>query len=144
MPNYGIGRVVLTQKCLYFLEQPSNKRKLLTEIKDIKQIEKSLYKKGVFQSKPALKITNKECKFISLKYLKLIELKNEFLFVLANESIYLCFGSDINVWYILINELYSAVFLSGELFDPSIIQYAARNLTLLDSVLHRWIINHYF
>jgi len=35
VPNHGIGRVVLTQKCLYFLEQPTNKRKLLTDLDNI-------------------------------------------------------------------------------------------------------------
>ena len=56
VPNYGIGNLVLTQKCLYLLELGTNRRKVITEIKNIISIEKSQYNSGLFHSKPALKM----------------------------------------------------------------------------------------
>jgi hypothetical protein len=107
-PSQGIGRVVLTQKSIYFIEQGTNKRKLLTDLKNIQLIEKSTFVKGVFQTKPALKIMTDSGVF------------------------FLCAKNEINLWFLLINELCSAIYLSNEMKDESLIQYAAKNVILLD------------
>jgi hypothetical protein len=112
VPNHGIGRIVLTQKCLYFLEQGTNKRKTLAELKNIQSIEKCQYVKGVFYSRPALKISTQ------------------------NETIHIC-DDEINLWFLLINELCNSIKLSVEHRDPSIVQYAAKNVLLLDAVICR-------
>lgn len=107
VPNVGIGRVALTQKCLYFLEQGTNKRKLITELKNIRELEKEAYK--MFQ--------------VCIK-------------IITNQDtiIYLPIQEERNIWYLLIQELCSAIFLSNELKDPSLPQYAAKNVLLIDSV----------
>jgi len=104
--------MALTQKCLYFLEQGTNKRKTLAELKQIQMIEKAQYNKGVFYSRPALKISTQ------------------------SDTIYIC-DDEINLWFLLINELCSAIQLSIEHRDPSIVQYAAKNVLLLDAVVCR-------
>ncbi len=110
-PSHGIGRIVLTQKSIYFLEQGTNKRKMLTDLKNIQLIEKSTYAKGVFQTKPALKIMTDSGVF------------------------FLCAKNEINLWFLLINELCSAIYLSNEMKDESLIQYAAKNVILLDALV---------
>ncbi|CAF0739711.1 unnamed protein product [Brachionus calyciflorus] len=111
VPNYGIGISVLTQKCLYFLEQGTNKRKVLTELKDIISIEKTQYSKGFFQSKPALKITT------------------------ISQVVYISPDGEVSVWYLLLNELCSSFRIANETKDSSLIQYAAINVLLLDSLI---------
>jgi len=80
VPKAGIGRVALTQKGLYFLEQGTNKRKLIVELKNIKDLEKESYK--MFQA--CIKIVTRE-----------------------DEIIYLPIQEERNLWYLLINELCS-------------------------------------
>ncbi len=107
VPNAGIGRLVLTQKCLYFLEQGTNRRKLIVELKNIKNLQKDTYK--MFQ----------------------ICIRIE---TLSEDVIYLPIQEERNLWFLLINELCSAIYLSGELKDPSLQQHAAKNVLLIDSV----------
>ncbi len=52
-----------------------------------------------------------------------------------NGIFYLCAKSEINLWFLLINELCSAIYLSNELKDDSLIQYAAKNIILVDSLV---------
>ena len=48
---------------------------------------------------------------------------------------YLCDeDNEINVWFILINELCCAIYLSNEQKDASVIQYAAKNVCILNAV----------
>lgn len=107
VPRMGIGRIVLTQKNLYFLEQGTNKRKLLIELQNIKQIDKERYQ----MFKDALKITSQN-----------------------DAIIYLPFQEERNLWYLLLNELFYAANLSKEYKNNSIINMAAKNILLMDSV----------
>lgn len=107
VPKAGIGRIALTQKCLYFLEQGTNKRKLIVELKNIKDLKKESYK--MFQV--CIKIVTHQ-----------------------DEIIYLPIQEERNLWYLLINELCSGIYLSDEFKDPSLQQYAAKNVLLIDCV----------
>ncbi|RNA08615.1 DENN domain-containing 3-like, partial [Brachionus plicatilis] len=111
VPNYGIGNLVLTQKCLYLLELGTNKRKVITEIKDIISIEKTQYNNGLFNSKSALKINT------------------------LNEAVHISPDNEVNVWYLLFNELCSSFRIANETKDSSVVQLAAINVILMDSVL---------
>ncbi len=49
---------IFDEKSLYFIEQGTNRRKQLIELKDMKTMENTQYSLGVFHSKRALKITS--------------------------------------------------------------------------------------
>ncbi|RNA33500.1 DENN domain-containing 3 [Brachionus plicatilis] len=109
VPNYGIGNLVLTQKCLYLLELGTNRRKVITEIKDIISIEKTQYNNGLFNSKSALKINT------------------------LNEAVHISPDNEVNVWYLLFNELCSSFRIANETKDSSVVQLAAINWFKLNS-----------
>jgi hypothetical protein len=111
LPEQGIGRVVLTQKCLYFMEQGTLRRKILTELKNITELEKIQYYRVLNAARAAIKITTNENKVINL-----------------------CLDNERDIWYLLLNELCSAIYLAEEYRDPTIVQYAAKNSLLLSVV----------
>ncbi len=51
-----------------------------------------------------------------------------------DDQIYLPIQEERYLWYLLINELCSAIYLSVELKDPSLQKHAAKNVLLIDSV----------
>ena len=51
-----------------------------------------------------------------------------------SQTINLCVDSERDLWYMLLNELCSAIYLAKEYRDPTIVQYAARNGILLNVV----------
>jgi hypothetical protein len=118
--NEGIGRVILSQKCIYFKEAGSKRIRVLVELKNVRHIEKIEYYKLVIHKKMALKISH-VVKSSSGDY--------------STQDIIICLNDERNLWYLLLNELRVAIFLSEDLKDVSIIQIAAKNSLLLSALI---------
>lgn len=122
------------------MESGTNKIRLLTELKNIVSIEKTFYKSNLFHSKNALKISSINREDYSRNKYFFFQSNKSAMFklnILEVNNYYLCLENEINVWYILIQELCFAIKFSKQLLDKSLIQYAAKNVLLADAVLAR-------
>lgn len=110
--NRGIGRIVMTEKSVYQLQQGTNKAIKLVDIKNIETIEKTKAKGKTSFNKPALK-----------------------LLTTINESIELCLGNERDIWYLSVKELWSANVIFSETKDALILNSSAQNVKILNAVI---------
>jgi hypothetical protein len=54
-----------------------------------------------------------------------------------NKTVDLCVEEERNLWFILLNEICSAILLSEEAKDLSIVQYAAKNVIFINALILR-------
>lgn len=110
---HGTGRLVMTDKRVFFLTEGSNQYCEVIRINNIKHIEKSDYL-SVLGTVPSLRIVS------HVVGVPLFE---------ANLK------SERNSWFTLLKELWSGKMIAMAQKDPQIVQQAARNVLLLDAVI---------
>ncbi|XP_038051652.1 DENN domain-containing protein 3-like [Patiria miniata] len=114
MSKVGMGRIVLSDKRLFFLTEGSNNFDEVIRIRDIQCLEKFEQSYRLLSSAPALRIYNKRPN------------KEPYMANLKGER---------NSWYTLITEMWSGRAIADAQKDPHIVQQAARNICLLDAAI---------
>ncbi|XP_070534995.1 DENN domain-containing protein 3-like isoform X2 [Ptychodera flava] len=112
--DHGTGRLILTQKRLFFLSDGKRKLKEVIRLRDIKQIEKIVFTHIFPPGVRALKITHK------------LESRSPYIASLKSER---------NTWYMLINEMWAGRAIADVQKDYQVIQQAAQNVLMIDAVI---------
>ncbi|XP_077990292.1 DENN domain-containing protein 3-like [Glandiceps talaboti] len=113
--DHGTGRLILTQKRLFFLSEGKRKLKEVIRLRDIQNIEKYEYTRHIFPpGVPALKIFHKK------------EGKAPYIASLKSER---------NSWYILIKEMWAGRIIADVQKDYQVIQQAAQNVLMIDAII---------
>ncbi|XP_022091138.1 DENN domain-containing protein 3-like [Acanthaster planci] len=114
MSKEGMGRLILSDKRLFFLTEGSNNFDEVIRIRDIECLEKFEQSYRLLSSAPALRIYSKRSN------------KEPYMANLKGER---------NSWYTLITEMWAGRAIADTQKDPHIAQQAARNICLLDAAI---------
>ncbi|CAH1774894.1 unnamed protein product [Owenia fusiformis] len=109
----GTGRLALTQKRLFFLQEGSKKFVEIIKLRDISSLEK-IQQMSFLVGVEALRVYSKvsECPpFVA------------------------CLKEERNCWCMLVTEMAAGKVIAEELRDPGIVQQAAQNVLLVDAVI---------
>ncbi|CAM4758151.1 unnamed protein product [Rotaria magnacalcarata] len=138
----GPGKLLLTQKRLYFLPETRSFARVLTELVNITSVEKYQHQTAFSSSKPGIKVyaaasTNTS----SLPRDSTVTLKSKLSSSSpfdkdSKSSIRLIFKNcqEQELWYIIIVELWSGVTISNEQCDTSVLNKASRHIALMDTL----------
>eukprot|EP00057_Strongylocentrotus_purpuratus_P028110 XP_011682584.1 PREDICTED: DENN domain-containing protein 3 isoform X1 [Strongylocentrotus purpuratus] len=111
--DHGMGRLVLTEKRLFYMGEGSNIYKEIVRARDIEKLEKFEYF-NILLSCQALRIYSTK----------------------PNTSPYVAnLKAERNSWFTLITELWAGRVIADAQKDPQVVQQAARNVKLIDSVI---------
>nr|XP_006818634.1 PREDICTED: DENN domain-containing protein 3-like [Saccoglossus kowalevskii] len=112
--DHGTGRLILTQKRLFFLTEGKRKFEEVIRLRDIKSLEKFEFYNVFPPGVPALKIFHKQ------------DDKAPYIASLKCER---------NCWWILIREMWAGRLISDVQKDPQVIQQAAQNVLMIDAII---------
>ncbi|CAF1000085.1 unnamed protein product [Didymodactylos carnosus] len=124
--HLGVGYLILTQKRLYFLPETRHQCVLLTDIEDIILIEKFQHSSVFSADKPGIKI------MIWQHVVSKDDTLTPSAPNLKEQTLKLIMKDDRDLWYTLINELWSGFKIAREQFDHLIKQKASTNILLMD------------
>ncbi|XP_041471701.1 DENN domain-containing protein 3-like isoform X2 [Lytechinus variegatus] len=111
--DHGMGRLVLTEKRLFYMGEGSNIYREIVRTRDIEKLEKFEYF-NILLSCQALRIYSTK----------------------PNTNPYVAnLKAERNSWFTLITELWAGRVISDAQKDPQVVQQAARNVKLIDSVI---------
>jgi hypothetical protein len=126
----GLGQIILTQKRLYFLLETHSFALLLTELTNIKSIDKYQHRIVFSSSKPAIKIHT-----LSTSSTSSLPRDNN-LTLKSKSSIRLLFtnNQEQKLWYAIIMELWSGLTIAHEQCDTAVLNKASRHVALMDTL----------
>ncbi|CAF1415484.1 unnamed protein product, partial [Didymodactylos carnosus] len=124
----GVGYIILTQKRLYFLAETRHQCVLLTDIEHIITTEKFQHSSAFSSNKPGLKIMVWQ-HVISKDDTLTASAPN-----LKEQTLKLIMKEDRDLWFTLINELWSGLTIAREQLDHLIKQKASTNILLMDAL----------
>jgi hypothetical protein len=135
----GPGRLLLTQKRLYFLSEARTAAQLLTELKNIVSIDKYQHQSGFSLAKPGIKVeTSSTAASSSLQRDSSLTLKAKSSSLEKEDkmTIVLLFKNqqEQNLWYSIMQELWSGLTISNQQCDVSVLSLASRHITLMDTL----------
>ncbi|ELU12620.1 hypothetical protein CAPTEDRAFT_218926 [Capitella teleta] len=113
--SFGMGRIGLTHKRLFFLHEGSHKYKEVVRLRDLENLE-LCHQRSFLSLLPALKLHTKD--------------EKTKVFVASLKQ-------NCNLWHLMTSEMWAGKILAEELRDPSIVQLAAHNVLLLHSFIRR-------
>lgn len=133
----GPGQLILTQKRLYFLRETCSSAHLLTELKNIKTIEKNN------QSKAQLRITvsslstslPRDNNTPTKGKTSSLERDGKLVIILFFKT-----EQEQDIWNTIINEIFCGLVIANKQCDTSMLNKASRHIALMDALTH---INYY-
>ena len=137
----GPGQLILTQKRLYFLPEARSSVRLLTELMNIKAVEKYQHQTVFSSSKPGIKI------HVSSSPIDSVVAQEPTLTLKAKSSslgkegkppvsLLLKNSQEQELWYTIIFELWSGWTIAHEQCDTSVLNTASRHIALMDTLAH--------
>ncbi|CAF1399018.1 unnamed protein product [Rotaria sordida] len=133
----GPGRLILTQKRLYFLPEARSFAHLLTELMYIESVDKYQYQTVFSSSKPGIKIQTSSKKSSLPRDNNLtVKSKTSSLEKESQSLIRLIFKNnhEQELWYIIIMELWSGLTIAHEQCDTAVLNKASRHIALMDTL----------
>ncbi|CAF0784526.1 unnamed protein product [Rotaria sp. Silwood1] len=133
----GPGQLILTQKRLYFLPETRSFARLLTELMNIKSVDKYQYQTAFSSSKPSIKIqTLSTTSPLPCDSNLTLKSKTSSLEKESKSVIRLIFKNnhEQELWYIIIIELWSGLTIAHEQCDTAVLNKASRHIALMDTL----------
>ncbi|CAF2337555.1 unnamed protein product [Rotaria sp. Silwood2] len=133
----GPGQLILTQKRLYFLPETRSFARLLTELMNIKSVDKYQHQTVFSSSKPGIKIqTSSTTSSLPRDNNLTLKSKTSSLEKESKSLIRLIFKNnhEQELWYIIIIELWSGLTIAHERCDTAVLNKASRHIALMDTL----------
>ncbi|XP_052763483.1 DENN domain-containing protein 3-like isoform X2 [Mya arenaria] len=125
--DFGIGRMFLTDKRLFFLQDVSNNYKEIVKLRDIRKLEKSEHA-GLLSKTPTLTIHKKQSESHRSSGKTKKGSKKDSTFTVFLKV-------DRNWWYIIIQEMWAGKIVAEGLKDVMMIHHAIQSVLLIDAVI---------
>ncbi|WAR16692.1 DEND3-like protein [Mya arenaria] len=129
--DFGIGRMFLTDKRLFFLQDVSNNYKEIVKLRDIRKLEKSEHA-GLLSKTPTLTIHKKQSESHRSSGKTKKGSKKDSTFTVFLKV-------DRNWWYIIIQEMWAGKIVAEGLKDVMMIHHAIQSVLLIDAVIARYV-----